>query len=373
MVDLQGQYERLKDELNATVCEVMAGSAFINGPQVKTFCNNLAKYLGTQHVVPCGNCTDAIRLALNALELQTGDEVILPAFTYIAAVEMVAALGLTPVLVDVDAETFNLNADLLETAISRQTRAIIVVHLFGQACDMEPVMKISAKYKIPVIEDNAQSLGADYTFADGTTKKAGVIGHIGTTSFFPTKPLACYGDGGAVITSDDALAERIRMLANHGQSQKYHHRIVGCNSRLDTIQAAILDVKLKYMERFTAARRRVAQRYDQALRPLSEVRIPTKLPTSTHVYHQYTLRVMNGQRDALISYLQENQIPAMVYYPLPVHEQEAYKWVARISGSANVAAQLCKEVISLPIHTEMNDAEQDFIIETIIRFFRTKG
>jgi dTDP-4-amino-4,6-dideoxygalactose transaminase len=370
MVDLQRQYTRLKNEMDEAVRNVMAEGIFINGPQVKTFCNHLAGYLNTPHVIPCGNGTDAIRLALRVLEIKPGEEVILPAFTYIAAVEMVVSLGLTPILIDVDPETYNINAELLETAISRRTRAIIVVHLFGQSCDMEPVMKIAKKYKIAVIEDNAQSLGADYTFPDGSTQKAGTIAQIGTTSFFPTKPLACYGDGGAVITSDNDLAEGIFMLANHGQSARYHHKIVGCNSRLDTLQAAILDVKLKYMDKFTEARRRVAQLYDQTLRPLNEIRIPGKASFSTHVHHQYTIRVKEGRRDALQTYLKENQIPSAVYYPLPVHEQEAYRWIARISGDASAAAQLSKEVLSLPIHTEMTDDEQHYIIETIINFFR---
>ncbi|MDR1332500.1 MAG: DegT/DnrJ/EryC1/StrS family aminotransferase [Tannerella sp.] len=370
MVDLQRQYERLKSEINEAVHDAMEAGIFINGPQVSTFCGHLADYLNVPHVIPCGNGTDAIRLALRSLRMQPGEEVILPAFTYISAVEMVASLGLTPILVDVDPDTYNINAELLEAAISRRTRAIIVVHLFGQSCDMEPVMELAKKYKIAVIEDNAQSLGADYTFSDGNIQKAGTIAHIGTTSFFPTKPLACYGDGGAVITSDDQTAECIFMLANHGQSAKYHHKIVGCNSRLDTLQAAILDVKLKYLDRFTEARRRVAQLYDQTLRPLDEIQIPGKAPFSTHVYHQYTIRVKDGRREVLRAYLNENKIPAAVYYPLPVHEQEAYKWVARISGNADVASQLSKEVISLPVHTEMTDGEQQYIIETIIKFFR---
>jgi dTDP-4-amino-4,6-dideoxygalactose transaminase len=279
-------------------------------------------------------------------------------------------LGLIPVLVDVDAETFNLNAGLLESAITRQTKAIVVVHLFGQSCDMKPIMKIAGKYKIPVIEDNAQSLGADYTFSDGTVKKAGTIGHIGTTSFFPTKPLSCYGDGGALMTSHSELAERIRMLANHGQTKKYHHKIIGCNSRLDTIQAAILNVKLNYMDEFTRSRQKVAQHYDRTLSPLSEINIPSKSPFSTHVYHQYTLRIKNNQRDALQVYLRERGIPSNVYYPFAVHEQEGYKWVARVSGKVNVASNLCKEVLSLPIHSEMTDEQLQLITDSVVQFFR---
>ncbi|MDR3268857.1 MAG: DegT/DnrJ/EryC1/StrS family aminotransferase [Tannerella sp.] len=370
MIDLQSQYARLKNEIDVAIGDVFGSASFINGEQVSAFCAHLAEYLHVPHVIPCGNGTDAIRLALRALDVQPGDEVILPAFTYIAAVEMVASLGLTPILIDVDPETFNMNTELLERAISRQTKAVIVVHLFGQTCDMEPVMKIAVKYKISVIEDNAQSLGAEYTFSDGTVKKAGTIAHIGTTSFFPSKPLACYGDGGAVITSDSTLAERIRMQANHGQTEKYHHKIIGCNSRLDTIQAAILDVKLKYMDSFANARRQVAQRYDRALSVLSEIKIPAKSSFSTHIYHQYTIRVKNNQRDALQAFLKEHGIPSVVYYPLPVQEQEAYKWVARISGEAGVSTRLSREALSLPIHTEMTNETQQFIIDTVLRFFR---
>ena len=370
MNDLQGQYKRLEKEVDAAIKEVVNGAAFINGPQVNTFCSRLADYLNTPHVIPCANGTDAIRLALQALNVHPGDEVIIPAFTYIAAAEMVASMGLIPVLVDVNADTFNIHTESLERAITRQTRAIIVVHLFGQSCDMEPVMKVAEKYKIGVIEDNAQSLGADYTFSNGTVKKAGTVGHIGTTSFFPTKPLSCYGDGGAVMTSDSGLAERIRMLANHGQTKKYHHKMIGCNSRLDTLQAAILNVKLNYMDEFTRARHKVAQHYNIKLSPLSELQNPVKSSYSTHVYHQYTLRVMNNRRDALQAYLKEYEIPSIVYYPLAVHEQEGYKWVARISGDVNNATQLCKEALSLPIHTEMTDEMMQFITDRVVQFFR---
>ncbi|MDR1456227.1 MAG: DegT/DnrJ/EryC1/StrS family aminotransferase [Tannerella sp.] len=370
MLDLRSQYKRLKKEIDAAVSEVVSGGSFINGPQVHAFCSHLATRLEVPHVIPCGNGTDAIRLVLQALGVQPGDEIILPAFTYIAAVEMVASLGLTPILVDVDPETFNMNAGLLERAISRQTRAVIAVHLFGQTCDMEPVMKIAAKYRIKVIEDNAQSMGAEYTFSDGSVGKAGAIGSAGTLSFFPSKPLACFGDGGAVITSDNALAERVRMLANHGQTAKYRHRVVGCNSRLDTIQAAILDVKLKYMDTFTAARRKTALHYDRILSSLDEISIPACSAFSTHVYHQYTLQVRNGQRDALQAHLKACGVSSAVYYPLPVQEQEAYKWVARVSGEVSVSARLSREVLSLPVHAEMTDEMQQFVIDQIFKFFR---
>lgn len=372
MVDLQSQYKRLKKEIDAAIRGVINRSSFINGPQVELFGSHLASYLRVPHVIPCGNGTDAIRLALRALNVQPGEEVIVPAFTYIAAAEMVASLGLTPILVDVDPDTFNVNPELLEQAISRETKAIIVVHLFGQTCDMGPIMKIAKKYKISIIEDNAQSLSAEYTFADGTTKKAGAIAHLGTASFFPSKPLACYGDGGAVMTADDELAERIRVLANHGQSEKYYHKMVGCNSRLDTIQAAILDVKLKYIDEFTKARQQAAVRYNQAFATLTDIQTPVESPFSTHVYHQYTIQVKDGKRDALQLYLKEKGIPTMIYYPLPVQEQEAYKWIARPSGDLSVSVRLCKEVLSLPIHTEMTEQEQDFIIENTTNFFRQK-
>lgn len=373
MVDLNGQYKRLKKEIDAAIRKVINESAFINGPQVELFSSNLAEYLNVSHVIPCGNGTDAIRLALRALHVQPGEEIIIPSFAYIAAAEMVTSLGLTPILVDVNPDTFNINPELLEQAISRETKAIIVVHLFGQTCDMEPIMKIAEKYKIGVIEDNAQSLGAEYTFADGRTKKAGTVAHIGTTSFFPSKPLACYGDGGAVMTFDDELASRIRILANHGQVKKYHHKVVGCNSRLDTIQAAILDVKLKYIDEFAATRQKVAGRYDQALSVLGEVCLPQKTSYSTHIYHQYTIRVKDEKRDALRAYLMEKDIPTMIYYPLPVQEQEAYKWVARPSGDLSASVRLCKEVLSLPIHTEMTEGEQAYIIDNIIGFFRKEA
>jgi len=372
MVDLQGQYKRLETEIDAAIKDVLHSTSFINGPQVNTFCTRLAGYLHIPYVIPCGNATDAIRLALQACNVQPGDEVIVPAFTYIAPAEMVASLGLIPVLVDVDPETFNINTELLERAFTRQTKAIIVVHLFGQSCDMEPVMKIAEKYKIPVIEDNAQSIGAAYTFSDGTTKKTGTIGHIGITSFFPTKPLSCYGDGGAVMTSNPELAERIRMLANHGQTKKYHHKMIGCNSRLDTIQAAILNVKLNYMDDFTRARQQVAHYYDRTLSTFSEIRIPQKATYSTHVYHQYTLRVKSDLRDALQAHLTACGIPSAVYYPLAVHEQEGYKWVARLSGNVNESSLLCKEVLSLPIHSEMTGEMMQFITDSIDRFMRDR-
>lgn len=365
MVDLYGQYNRFKHEIDTAMQSVIKSSAFINGPQVKDFSQHLADYLKVPSVIPCGNGTDALQIALMTLNLKPGDEVIVPAFTYVAAAEVVGLMGMTPVLVDVDPYTFNLNPKKIEQAISRHTKAIIAVHLFGQCCEMEPILKIASLYNLYVIEDNAQSIGAEYTFADGTVKKAGTIGNIGTTSFFPSKPLACYGDGGAIITSDSKLAEQAYRIANHGQERKYHHKIIGCNSRLDTLQAAILDVKLKHFDEFTNARITVAEAYDKAFDSLNWLICPRKSSFSTHIYHQYTLQVQNGKRDTFQAYLKEKGIPSMVYYPLPLQMQEAYKWLARTPGTATVATQLSQSVLSLPIHTEMTQEEIAYIIETV--------
>lgn len=366
MVDLHGQYLRFKSEIDAAMQTVIDSCAFINGPQVKTFAAHLAAYLQIPYVIPCGNGTDALQIALMALGLQPGDEVILPAFTYIAAAEVVALLGLTPVLVDVDSRTFNIDTHKMEAAVSERTKAIVVVHLFGQSCDMEPIMALADACHLYVVEDNAQSMGADYTFSDGRVRKTGTMGHIGTTSFFPSKPLACYGDGGALMTSDESLAERIRMIANHGQACKYHHRLIGCNSRLDTLQAALLDVKLKHLEEFTEARRQVASRYDEALSSCTSWVTPMQSLFSTHVYHQYTIQVKEGKRDALRQLLKEQGIPSMVYYPLPVHKQEAYRSISRLSGGLEVSSCLAESVLSLPIHTEMSFGQQQYIIETLV-------
>lgn len=366
MVDLHGQYLRFKEEIDGAMQAVIGSCAFINGPQVKTFARHLAGYLQVPYVIPCGNGTDALQIALMALGLRPGDEVILPAFTYIAAAEVVALLGLTPVLVDVDPRTFNIDPWSIEAAVSERTKAIVAVHLFGQSCDMEPIMALADACHLYVVEDNAQSIGADYTFSDGRVRKAGTIGHIGTTSFFPSKPLACYGDGGALMTSDEELAARIRMIANHGQECKYHHQRIGCNSRLDTLQAAILDVKLKHLEEFAEARRQVASRYDEALSSCGSWVLPAKAAYSSHVYHQYTIQVKDGRRNVLQQLLKEHGIPSMVYYPLPVHRQEAYRHISRLSGSLDISAGLCDAVLSLPIHTEMSPRQQQYIIEKLL-------
>ena len=385
MVDLSSQYLRLKSEIDSAVQDVFKSAEFINGTPVMSFCENLSSYMDVPHVIPCGNGTDALRIALQALNIGPESDVILPAFTYIAPIEAVASVGASPILVDVDPATFNINPELIEKAITAHTKAIIVVHLFGQSCDMEAIMKIAGKYKLAIIEDNAQSLGASFTFSNGSSKMAGTMGHIGITSFFPTKPLACYGDGGALFTSDNELAEQIRLLANHGQTKKYHHKIIGSNSRLDTVQAAILNIKLKYLDEFTQRRQQIAERYDNALSSCQDIVLPKKcshptkpdFPLTTnhsslitnHIYHQYTIRVQNGRRDKLKSYLEENGIQSMIYYPLPTHEQEAYKWVARLSGDLNESKLLCNEVLSIPICPEMTDDVQTLIIEAIKKFF----
>lgn len=365
MVDLVGQYHRMQEELTVAMQQVLASGAFINGPEVKAFADDLASYLNIPYVIPCANGTDALQISLMALGLQAGDEVIVPAFTYAAAVEVVALLGMTPVVVDVDLETFNIDVWKIEQAISPKTKAIIAVHLFGQCCDMERLLDIAAKNQLFVIEDNAQSIGATCVFSNGTVKQAGTMGDIGTTSFFPTKPLACYGDGGAILTSDALLAEQVRMISQHGQSKKYYHTIIGCNSRLDTLQAAVLRVKLNYLDRFRASVQAVAERYDKGLFGITGIDLPRTSPFSTHIYHQYTIKVTNGKRDGLKSYLSSKGIPSMIYYPLPVHVQEAFKELVRVPEPLTVAPELCNSVLSLPIHTELKQSEQEYIIQSI--------
>ncbi|MFQ9021790.1 MAG: DegT/DnrJ/EryC1/StrS family aminotransferase [Parabacteroides merdae] len=364
MVDLHGQYLRFREEIDEAMQAVIDSCAFINGPQVKSFAGHLADYLQVSYVIPCANGTDALQIALMALELQPGDEVILPAFTYIAAAEVVALLGLTPVLVDVDSRTFNIDPCKIEAAVSERTKAIVAIHLFGQACDMEPIMTLADVYHLYVVEDNAQSVGADYIFSDGRVRKAGTIGHIGTTSFsHPSRwPAMAMG---ALMTSDEALAARIRMIANHGQECKYHHGQIGCNSRLDTLQAAVLDVKLKHLEEFTETRRQVASRYDEALSSCDSLVLPARSIFSTHVYHQCTVQVKDGRRNVLQCLLKEQGIPSMIYYPVPVHHQEAYRHISRVSGNLDVSTRLCESVLSLPIHTEMSLGQQQYITETL--------
>lgn len=370
MVDLKGQYEKIKEEVNAGIQNCIDNTAFINGPAVKEFQQDFEKYLGAKHVIPCANGTDALQIAMMALDLKPGDEVICPAFTYVATAEVIGLLGLKPIMVDVDAETFCIDIDQIEQYITEKTKAIVPVHLYGQSAEMEKLMDFAKKHHLYVVEDNAQAIGSDFTFSNGDSRKTGTIGHIGCTSFFPSKNLGCYGDGGALMTNDDELAAKIRMIANHGQEKKYYHKVLGCNSRLDTIQAAILKVKLKYLDEYSAARNKMANYYDENLAGITGLQIPTRAKNSTHVFHQYTLKIADGKRDELQNYLTEKNIPSMVYYPVPLYRQEAFKKYVSESFSLPVTEQLCTEVISLPIHTEFNKEIQDLIISEIRNFFK---
>lgn len=369
MVDLKGQYLKIKDEVDAAIQHCINTTAFINGPQVGEFKMALSKYLNVNHVVPCANGTDALQIALMALELVPGDEVIVPSFTYVATTEVIALLGLIPVMVDVDPNTFNLTADIIETAISDKTKVVVPVHLFGQSANMEEIMAVAEKHNLYVIEDNAQAIGAEYTFSDGRVAKAGTIGHIGTTSFFPSKNLGCYGDGGAICTNDDELAAKIQMMANHGQVKKYVHKYIGVNSRLDTLQAGILNVKLKHLDEYSAARGAAASYYDNALAGINGIQVPARSAQSSHVFHQYTILVKNGQRDELKKHLENNGVPAMIYYPIPLNQQEAFKNISKVIGTLEVSTALCQSVLSLPIHTEMSESVQDYIVATIKAFY----
>lgn len=373
MVDLKGQYLRIKDEVDAGIQNVIDNTAFINGPIVKEFSQHLSEYMGGCFVTPCANGTDALQIALMALELKPGDEVIVPAFTYVASAEVIGLLGLTPVMVDVDYDTFNVTVDNIKRALSPKTKAIIPVHLFGQSCDMEPILAFAKRHNLYVIEDNAQAIGAEYTFSDGHKAKTGTMGTIGCTSFFPSKNLGCYGDGGAIFTNDEKLAERIHMIANHGQRVKYHHSVIGCNSRLDSIQAAILDVKLKHLDEYGKARYEAASYYTDKLKEFDPEEkffiTPKELEKSTHVYHQYTLKIKFNKRDELKAFLAEQGIPSMVYYPLPLQEQEAFMSITRSAESLEKSKNCAYSVLSLPIHTEMTKEIQDMVIEAIQSFF----
>ncbi len=369
MVDLISQYKKIKAEIDAAVIEVMSTARFIKGPKVATFEDNLASYLDVKHAITCANGTDALQIALMALGLERGAEVIVPAFTYVATAEVIGLLGLTPIMVDVDPNTFNLTAEIIAKAITPQTRVIVPVHLFGQSSDMEEIMTLATKHKLFVIEDNAQAIGADYTFKNGMTRKTGTIGHIGCTSFFPSKNLGCYGDGGAMYTNDDDLAAKLKMIANHGQAKKYHHSVIGVNSRLDAMQAAILDIKLGKLDEYSAARQKVANAYDQAFEPITGIQTPIRQPNSTHVFHQYTLQIKNGKRNELKQYLSEKGISSMVYYPIPLYKQEAFKTFYQ-GEDLTVTEALCQSVLSLPIHTEMEEDTQKYIIDKLIAFFK---
>lgn len=369
MVDLNGQYLKIKSEVDASIQEVLETNYYIGGPKVKSFQENLQEYLGVKHVIPCANGTDALQIALMALGLEAGDEIIVPAFTYVATAEVIALLGLTPIMVEVDPDTFNITAEIIEDAITEQTRAIVPVHLYGQSCDMQPIMEVAKKYGLKVVEDNAQAIGAIYTNPDSTQQKSGTIGDIGCTSFYPSKNLGAYGDGGAIFTNNDHLAEQIRMIANHGQQKRYYHDVVGVNSRLDAIQAAVLDVKLQYLNAYCTARQAAAEYYDHAFAKIKQLQIPKRQHNSTHVFHQYTLRVLNGKRDELQKYLQENGIPSVIYYPLALHQQAAYsKWIPE-DFSLPISEQLCNEVISLPMHTELTEEMLEYISKIVRIFF----
>jgi UDP-2-acetamido-2-deoxy-ribo-hexuluronate aminotransferase len=371
MVDLKSQYLNLKTELNKAVLDCIASTAYINGPEVKRFQQNLEQFLGVKHVIPCANGTDALQIAMMALDLEQGDEVIVPAFTYVATAEVIALLKLTPVMVDVDSKTFNITAETIEKVITPRTKAIVPVHLFGQSADMEAIMAVAKKYNLFVIEDNAQAIGADYIFGHGKVQKTGTIGDFGCTSFFPSKNLGCYGDGGALMTNNDELAARARRIANHGQSQQYFHEETGVNSRLDSLQAAILNVKLPHLNQYNQARQAAADFYDNAFEAIDDLQTPIRAQNSTHVFHQYTLQVRGGnkQRAALQQHLKNQGIPAMIYYPVPLYRQKAFAnyWNGH---TLRVTEKLCESVISLPIHTEMNPDILKYIVSNVLSFFR---
>lgn len=370
MVDLKTQYSHIQQEVDAAVLEVIRSTAFINGPKVQSFKAAFSTYLDAKHVIPCANGTDALQIALMALDLQPGDEVIVPAFTYVATAEVIALLRLTPVMVDVDPNTFNLTADIFEAAITPRTKAVVPVHLFGQSCDMEPIMQVANKHGIWVVEDNAQAIGADYTYSDGKVQKTGTLGHIGCTSFYPSKNLGAYGDGGALYTNDDILGPKCQMVANHGQVKRYYHDAVGVNSRLDAMQAAILEIKLKHLDNYAAARQQAAAHYDEALGSVEALQVPARQANSTHVFHQYTLLVKDGRRDELAVFLKEKGIPNMIYYPVPLYKQNAYKSLIPADfAELPVTEQLCDAVISLPMHTELDEAALSYIASSVKEFF----
>jgi UDP-2-acetamido-2-deoxy-ribo-hexuluronate aminotransferase len=370
MVDLKQQYQKIKTEIDTAVINVIESAGFINGPQVQSFANALATYNGVKHVVPCANGTDALQIAMMALGLQPGDEVITPSFTYIATTEVIALLRLTPVFVDVDPKTFCIDTAALEKAITPKTKAIVPVHLYGQAANMEEIMRIAKAHNLFVIEDNAQAIGSDYYFSDGTTQKTGSIGTCSGTSFFPSKNLGGYGDGGAIFTNDDSLESMLRMVANHGQSKRYYHDVVGCNSRLDTIQAAILEIKLRYLDTYIDARRKVADAYDAAFSSHPKITTPYRAPYSKHVFHQYTLILEGVDRNGLVEHLAQKGVPAMIYYPVPAHRQQMFAAFGSATTELPVTDWLTERVVSLPIHTEMDEEQLQFIIQNVLDYIR---
>lgn len=370
MVDLQSQYQNIKETVDASIHEVLNSSSYINGPFVKEFQADLEQYLNIKHVIPCANGTDALQIAMMGLGLQPGDEVITVDFTFAATVEVIGLLNLTPVLVDVELDTFNINIEALKKAITPKTKAIVPVHLFGQCANMEAVLAIAKEHDLFVIEDNAQAIGADYTFSDGTTQKSGTMGHVGTTSFFPSKNLGCYGDGGAIFTNDDELAHTLRGMVNHGMYQRYYHDVVGVNSRLDSIQAAVLKAKLPLLDSYCSARRKAADYYTERFKNSNVIITPTLRDFSSHVFHQYTLRITNGKRDALHKHLIEKGIANSIYYPVPLHAQKAYKDSRYKEEDFTATNQLVQEVISLPMHTELEEDQLKYITETVLEFLQ---
>jgi UDP-2-acetamido-2-deoxy-ribo-hexuluronate aminotransferase len=370
MVDLKGQYEKIKPEIDTAVLEVIESTAFINGPAVNKFQKDLETYLSVKHVIPCANGTDALQVSMMALDLKPGDEVITTSFTFIATAEVIALLGLTPVLVDVLPDTFNIDPAAIERAITPKTKAIVPVHLFGQTSDMEAIIEIAEKHNLHVIEDNCQAIGADYNFKDGTKKKAGTISIVGCTSFFPSKNLGCYGDGGAVFTNDDDLATKLRQIVNHGMTVRYYHDMIGVNSRLDSIQAAILGIKLARLDEYCAARNKAAAYYDKAFANHPKLKTPQKSKSSTHVFHQYTLVTNDVDRGKLVEFLNTKGIPAMIYYPVPLHMQKAYLDPRYKEGDFPVTEMLCKKVISLPMHTELDEEQLQYITSSVLDFLK---
>lgn len=369
MVDTKSQYLKIKDTVDAAIQDVLDNAAYINGKWVNQFANDLSTYLGGVHTIPCANGTDALQIGLMALGLQPGDEVITPSFTYIATTEVVALLRLTPVFVEVDPDTFCMSPDALKKAITPKTKAIVPVHLYGHSAPMYEILSIAKEHGIPVVEDNAQAIGCTYTFPDGTTQKTGTMGDIGTTSFYPSKNLGAYGDGGAIFTNNADLAAQLKMIANHGQQKRYYHERVGCNSRLDSIQAAILGVKLQHLDNYNQSRQTVAAFYNQAFANHPHIQTPKLAAYSSHVYHQYTLLIHNGMRDKLSAYLAENHIPSMIYYPVPGHRQPMFTGMNMVAGDLKVTDWLTDRVISLPIHTEMEEEQLQFISQKVLDFF----
>lgn len=370
MVDTKTQYLAIKEEVDAAIHEVLDSAAYINGKAVKDFAQNLSTYLGAKHVIPCANGTDALQIAMMALGLQPGDEVITPSFTYIATTEVVALLNLKPVFVDVDPVTYCMDIESLKKAITPKTKAIVPVHLYGQAAPMEEILAIAKAHNIFVIEDNAQAIGCDYTFSDGTKKKTGTMGHIGATSFYPSKNLGAFGDGGALFTNDDALASKMAMIANHGQSERYYHDVVGCNSRLDSMQAAILNIKLKHLDTYNAARQKVAAAYSNGFASISKIVTPATAKYTTHVFHQYTMQLKNVDREKFIAHLSAKDIPCMIYYPVPGHLQKMFGTADQQAWHLPVTDALTPCVCSLPIHTEMDQEQLDYIINGVQSFFK---